>query len=556
MKSKLPDLPIELCDRLCEALLHCEEFDSDVHIQTLIANTELAIYHKWFLKLECRTKEERVKSTITYLVRQRLQGTRPALPLFLMALYSTLIEGDALRDELEELHKEVEHELARLLHSHNSLSPPLTIHPQTQMHGSSTPTFVTAVAKDVIFLDQTDHEWIIECVETVIAPMGIDGRKNLLRPCDLPDGIIDTINFNEGTRNVAEAMVGLIATRDKLDPNLQYLEVFLRNIVKAASYEKTAVETRIADILANYNQERSRAFQNKVFCSSVIDPENAFYAEKRSHNVRIQREEQYIWQRLQDARNQYVTQQTSPKYKIDAGSIIECNLHQQKNKFVEGLNGHYKGVFVFTVASIDRSVLKEYVLESLVWKLKQHIKRPTDPIRPVYLSLEHLDFSSIEQGVHSLQQEFEKQLSVHSLTDLLSDNQRTNLVIVIWHRDIRLDSFKSIALEFTERLKAQVTDILREQERCLILFWANYGPSPVEPLDIPTVLPTFEQFEVEHLSEWLEHEIGAQLRDQNASEQEIQYCRERLVAKVKYFGGRLPETYEILRHSLELGGVF
>ena len=92
--------------------------------------------------------------------------------------------------------------------------------------------------------------------------------------------------------------------------------------------------------------------------------------------------------------------------------------------------------------------------------------------------------------------------------------------------------------------------------RVLVLFWANCGPHPIQHVDVPTVLPAFEQFEVEPLSEWVEYEVSTQLRYQRVPEQEIKCCWERIVAKVKHFGGRLPETYEILRQSLELGGVF
>ena len=123
LNRSLHSLSKELYDRLYETLLVCEEFDSDMHLQIFIAKGELAVYHKWFTEHEYATKEKRIKSTIAYLIRQRLQGTRPALPHFLMALHSTLIEGDALRDELEDLCKEVEHELARLPRSHNAPSP-------------------------------------------------------------------------------------------------------------------------------------------------------------------------------------------------------------------------------------------------------------------------------------------------------------------------------------------------------------------------------------------------------------------------------------------------
>jgi len=52
MQSKIPKLSTELYDRLYEALLSCEEFESNVRLQAIIANGELAVYSRWFLEHE------------------------------------------------------------------------------------------------------------------------------------------------------------------------------------------------------------------------------------------------------------------------------------------------------------------------------------------------------------------------------------------------------------------------------------------------------------------------------------------------------------------------
>jgi len=120
--------------------------------------------------------------------------------------------------------------------------------------------------------------------------------------------------------------------------------------------------------------------------------------------------------------------------------------------------------------------------------------------------------------------------------------------------NISLDGFKQVVLRFSERLKEHVQNIL--QKRCLVIFWANYGPIPIKPLDVSIVLPTFEQFEVEHVVEWLEIELSNLQKSQRIPEQAIKYCWDRRVAKVAYHGGSLPGTYESLLEPLELGGLF
>jgi hypothetical protein len=258
-------------------------------------------------------------------------------------------------------------------------------------------------------------------------------------------------------------------------------------------------------------------------------------------------------QRLQEVSGASVVNQPASTYKIDTGAIIQCNLDKQRTQFINGFHGHYKGFFTFAVTSIEHDVLKNYVIESLIWELNQRTKRPTD-VRHVYLYSEHFKSFSAEQGSLDLQKKLEDYFHIPTLNDLIEDNQDTDLVIVLWNMNIPLNNFKHIAHRFSEKLKAHVQDI--PLQRCFVLFWAHYGPTPLEPPDISIVLSPFEQFEVEHVVEWLETHLSSVQKSKQIPEQIIKYCRERLIAKVTYHGGNLPGTYESLLEPLELGGLF
>jgi hypothetical protein len=172
MSSKLPTLSTELYERLFEALLSCEEFDNNVRLQEFIKDGELALYHKWFLMYEYKTNEDRVENTIKYLIRQRLHEVKPALPLLLLMLRSTLIEGDALRDELEDLHNEVEAELLSFYKTSSSSKITMaTTLPTSHTYHSSPLNSVKIGAVEDICLDPPDREWIISFVNNVIGHM-------------------------------------------------------------------------------------------------------------------------------------------------------------------------------------------------------------------------------------------------------------------------------------------------------------------------------------------------------------------------------------------------
>ncbi len=115
-----------------------------------------------------------------------------------------------------------------------------------------------------IFLDPVDREWLINLVDTAISYRGLEGRKNLLRACNLSDKTINTINFNQGSRNVAEDMVGLVERRDNLDLEFHYLEDLLRYLIETEAYVEPHIRTKIEDLLINYNEVRGKTSKSKV----------------------------------------------------------------------------------------------------------------------------------------------------------------------------------------------------------------------------------------------------------------------------------------------------
>lgn len=518
----MPILSVELYKRLFQALDEFREFDNYQRLCEFIACGKLAVYQQWFLENVCKGKAERIEKTINYLRRQRLRGEQLALPLLLMELRSTLVEGDALLGELEELVREVTSELEE------RDSPP-------RMNGAVLTASSATMATSRLLNDH--RKWIIEFVNTIIDPMGPAGRKNLLRSCDFPDHVIDSIDYNkQGTYTIAEEMVGLVESRDKLKSDICYLEVFLTSIMETDLSIGGIPKNTLLNIITDYKQARTQVFESITPYNGITQHQSTLLGERQIYD-------EYVMQSLKQAREQPQTNPAQSLYKIDAGTLIQCNLHEQKACFRLGFDGRYKGAFTFTVAGIDREILREYVIEGLIWELKQHIKRPIAPVRHVYLDQDKLNCSSLEQGVISLQKEIEKQLSIQSFTDLLSEDQETT-VVVIWPLGIPLDSLRYFAQQFSETLKKSVKDILHQQGRCLVLFWATDG---TKSLDIPVALPIFERFDINHLSEWVEYEVSNQLRRQDIPEQEIRHCWERIVTKITGYEGRLPVTYYILR---------
>lgn len=495
----MPSLSDNLYQRCFEALCNCDEFASDGKLRAIFERGELATYQKWFLEHTFDTTDARVKNTITYLVRQRLQGVRPVFPLLLAALRDALFEGDALRDVLDGLLDEVQKELGR------------SATESGEIRGD--------------FLRNSDRDWMIKTVNAVITFMSPEGIKNLLRG-SLSDDLIDRINYKDGSLNIAESIVAMLAQQDKLNsPYYHDLYTFLTNLVELDTIRYTETEKKIREWLLNYDQFKSTA-QNMQ--QSVMMRLNHSLAHTQSGKA-----------------------PGPSKHKIDLNTLIRYNLDVQQIRFIDSFNERYKGALVFAVACIDRVILEEYIIGRMIWELNQRTGRRAEVVSDIYLINECTDFSSIERTTCSIQQQIEARFAGESIAYLLSKNRETDLVIVVWHDQIPSNRLKEAALLFWRKLEEQISDVLRSQGRCLILFWATFGTPPVNPLDPVIALPTFQKFEIDNLKDWLEIKVKPQLRKRHVPEPDINAYLDKLIAKITTIKGNLPWAYTYLKQPLE-----
>ncbi len=104
----------ELYTRCRVTLLKCREFDDDTSLRTVFVS-ELRIYRDRLP--QTHTKEDRVDQILDHLVQEHVRGNRLVLSLFLAKLRDRLHQGEALREELDELCGAVKQELKKLDHT-------------------------------------------------------------------------------------------------------------------------------------------------------------------------------------------------------------------------------------------------------------------------------------------------------------------------------------------------------------------------------------------------------------------------------------------------------
>jgi hypothetical protein len=105
----MPGLSEELYNRCRNTLLQCSEFDTDAAVRAVFVTDELRPFRDRLPSAGSRS--ERIDACLAFLADQRLRDSRAVLPLFLAALRDRYQEGDALRDELGALVKDVRQSL-------------------------------------------------------------------------------------------------------------------------------------------------------------------------------------------------------------------------------------------------------------------------------------------------------------------------------------------------------------------------------------------------------------------------------------------------------------
>jgi V8-like Glu-specific endopeptidase len=107
------------------------------------------------------------------------------------------------------------------------------------------------------FLDRHDREYLIAIIDQIICPRPPDGIKNLLRG-KLPDPQINRINFRDGSRNIAENIIGSLEPKGGLNPpHYHALGAFFNDLIEdeAVSYDDAV---KIVALLFRYTLIKDR----------------------------------------------------------------------------------------------------------------------------------------------------------------------------------------------------------------------------------------------------------------------------------------------------------
>lgn len=223
--------------------------------------------------------------------------------------------------------------------------------------------------------------------------------------------------------------------------------------------------------------------------------------------------------------------------KVDRTIIVNYDLEQQMSRFRTQVQ--YQGAFVFTVGG-NVTILEEYIIERIKQELKQKTERQTEPHTIKLYQQSILTSKDIEQN-------FIKQKQLERFTDLFNEHN-TDILLIVWNYDIPPKRIKPLAKSFWEEITTPILPLLKKQNRCFIMVWANVGKSPLNGCDF-TVLPTPDKFEMCELLPWFHN----QLKIKGVGEDSIEHYLNRLKNQCGHLLGTYQEINQIIR---ELKGSF
>ena len=197
----------------------------------------------------------------------------------------------------------------------------------------------------------------------------------------------------------------------------------------------------------------------------------------------------------------------SQRAKIDKNAIIRFDLEFITRTFEETIK--YEGTFAFSIGG-DAWILKSYIIERLLWQLKNKMYRQCE--RPIHLFLYNADLTQGAQQI--IERKLEEQ-GYTQLGDMFYDPG--DIMLIIWNRDIPQDHMQTIARSFWENVKIQISPFVQNKSRCFVTIWANINQQPLEDF---TLLSLPERFEVCELKQWFQ----AQLRKHGLDETIIFKC--------------------------------
>lgn len=239
---------------------------------------------------------------------------------------------------------------------------------------------------------------------------------------------------------------------------------------------------------------------------------------------------------------------TSPSsYKIDKSFFIEFNLHKQRKKFLELLEKqfeeHYHGACSCAITYDASNILRGYILERMLLELK----RRNSGRRSVTYEVNITNIDTGE-GTIGIEKKILSVLDLNRLDELLIGKAYTDVVLVIWYDHCPPPIMQNLIVSFETKLKTQLENILREQNCCLLLFWAKRGRQTLTSRSFigRIALPPLEDFDMDTLTRWLDEQIEKQLAAQGATKHFIDNYLARLKGEISQWKGDPIHTYEAL----------
>ncbi len=217
--------------------------------------------------------------------------------------------------------------------------------------------------------------------------------------------------------------------------------------------------------------------------------------------------------------------------KVDRTMIVNYDLEQQMSKF--RIQVKYQGAFVFTVGG-NATILEEYIIERIKQELKGKTDRQTEPHTIKLYQQSILTSKDIEHN-------FLKQKKLERFTDLFNE-QNTDILLTIWNYDIPPKTIKPLAKSFWEEISNPILPLLKKQNRCFIIVWANVDKSPLNGCNF-TVLPTPDKFDMCELLPWFHN----QLKIKGVGEDSMENYLDRLKNQCGHLLGTYQEINQIIR---------
>lgn len=182
--------------------------------------------------------------------------------------------------------------------------------------------------------------------------------------------------------------------------------------------------------------------------------------------------------------------------KIDRDMIVSYDLDTQMREFSKRLN--FGGAYPFILGG-QYNVLRDYIIERMRRELKNKMGR----------NHRKRDISLLREDVREdVQRVICKKVTVqnqcNTIVDLFREEPMTDVILTIWNHFFPPETTRIAAHFFWKTVSTEIIPYLESTGQCFVVVLANVGEKAViHQLDHFTLISTPEQFETDHLAQWV-----------------------------------------------------